>query len=86
MTITVPKTKTTAITVAENITVKKGKTYSLKAKVAPKNSDEKITYTSSNKKIATVTKRGKVKGIKKGTATITVKSGSETVKVKVTVK
>ena len=86
VTVTVPKTKTTAITVAKDITVKKGKTYRLKAKVAPKNSDEKITYTSSNKKIATVTKSGKVKGIKKGTATITVKSGSETVKVKVTVK
>lgn len=86
VTITVPKTKTSSITVAKDITVKKGKTYSLKAKVAPKNSDEKITYTSSNKKIATVTKRGKVKGIKKGTATITVKSGSETVKVNVTVK
>lgn len=86
VTVTVPKTKTTAITVAENITVKKGKTYSLKTKVAPKNSDEKITYTSSNKKIATVTKSGKVKGVKKGTATITVKSGSEAIKVNVTVK
>ena len=86
VTVTVPKTKTSSITVAKDITVKKGKTYRLKAKVAPKNSDEKITYTSSNKKIATVTKRGKVKGIKKGTATITVKSGSETVKVNVTVK
>ena len=86
VTITVPKTKTSSITVAKDITVKKGKTYRLKAKVAPKNSDEKITYTSSNKKIATVTKSGKVKGIKKGTATITVKSGSETVKVNVTVK
>ena len=64
MTITVPKTKTSSITVAKDITVKKGKTYRLKAKVAPKNSDEKITYTSSNKKIATVTKSGKVKGIK----------------------
>lgn len=86
VTITVPKTKTSSITVAKDITVKKGKTCRLKAKVAPKNSDEKITYTSSNKKIATVTKSGKVKGIKKGTATITVKSGSETVKVNVTVK
>ena len=86
VTITVSKTKTTAITVAKDITVKKGKTYSLKAKVAPKNSDEKLTYTSSNKKIATVTKSGKVKGVKKGTATITVKSGSETIKVNVTVK
>lgn len=86
VTVTVPKTKTTGITVAKEVTVKKGKTYSLKAKVTPKNSDEKITYTSANKKIATVSKTGKIKGVKKGTTTITVKSGSQTVKVQVTVK
>ena len=86
VTVTVPKTKTTGITVTKEVTVKKGKTYSLKAKVAPKNSDEKITYTSANKKIATVSKTGKIKGVKKGTTTITVKSGSQTVKVQVTVK
>ena len=86
VTVTVPKTKTTGITVTKEVTVKKGKTYSLKAKVAPKNSDEKITYTSANKKVATVSKTGKIKGVKKGTTTITVKSGSQTVKVQVTVK
>lgn len=86
VTVTVPKTKTAAITVAEKVSVKKGKSYSLKAKVKPSNSDEKITYSTSNKKIATVSKSGKIKGMKKGTATITVKSGKVTKKVKVTVK
>ena len=86
VTVTVPKTKTTAITVGEKVSLKKGKTYSLKAKVTPSNSDEKITYSTSNKKIATVSKSGKIKGVKKGTATITIKSGKVTKKVKVTVK
>lgn len=87
VTVTVPKTKTTAITgVPSTVSVKKGKTYTLKAKVAPKSSEEKITYTSSNKKVATVSKTGKVKGVKKGTATITIKSGKVSVKVTVTVK
>ena len=85
--VTVPKTKTTKITgIKESITVKKGKTYTLKPKLTPKASDEKVTYKSSNKKVATVTSSGKIKGIKKGTATITVKSGSVSVKCKVTVK
>ena len=86
VTVTVPKTKTTAITVGEKVSVKKGKTYSLKAKVVPSNSDEKITYSTSNKKIATVSKSGKIRGVKKGTATLTIKSGKVTKKVKVTVK
>ena len=85
--VTVPKTKTTKITgVKESITVKKGKTYTLKPVLTPKASDEKITYKSSNTKVATVTSSGKIKGIKKGTATITVKSGSVSVKCVVTVK
>ena len=87
VTVTVPKTKTTAINgVPSTVSVKKGKTYTLKAKLSPKGSEEKITYTSSNKKIATVSKTGKIKGVKKGTATITVKSGKASVKVQVTVR
>ena len=86
VTVTVPKTKTSALTVAENVLVKKGKTYRLRAIAEPSNTDEKITYSTSNKKIATVNKSGKIKGIKKGTATITVKSGKVIKKVKVTVK
>lgn len=86
VTVTVPKTKTTAIKVGEKVSVKKGKTYSLKAKTTPSNSDEKITYSTSNKKIATVSKSGRIKGVTKGTATITIKSGKIVKKVKVTVK
>ena len=87
VTVTVPKTPTTAITgVPSTVSIKKGKTYTLKAKAAPKSSEEKLTYTSSNKKVATVSKTGKIKGVKKGTATVTVKSGKVSVKVQVTVK
>ena len=66
--------------------MKKGKKVTLKPKVTPSYSDDKITYKSANKKIATVTSKGVVKGIKKGKTTITVKSGKKSVKVKVTVK
>ena len=86
LTVTVPKTATKSISVASAVSVKKGKTYTLKAKRTPANSEEKITYSSSNKKVATVTSSGKIKGVKKGTATITVKSGKVTKKVTVTVK
>ena len=86
VTVTVPQTKTTALSVTSSVTVKKGKTYALKVKKTPANSDQSVTYTTSNKKIATVTSAGKIKGVKKGTTTITVKSGSIIKKIKVTVK
>ena len=72
--VSVPKTK---------ITLKKGKTASLKATAFP---NSKITYKTSNKRITTVTRKGVVKGVKKGTATISVTANGKTVKVKVTVK
>ena len=86
VTVTVPQTKTTALSVTSSVTVKKGKTYTLKVKKTPANSDQSVAYTTSNKKIATVTSAGKIKGVKKGTTTITVKSGNITKKIKVTVK
>ena len=87
VTVTVPKTKTTAITgVPSSLSLKKGKTYKLKAKRTPSNSDQAITYKSSNTKIATVNASGKITAKKKGTVTITVKSGSVSVKCRVTVK
>ena len=61
----------------DKITVKKGKTKTLKATISPQNAaDKKLTWSSSNKKVATVSKKGVVKGKKKGTATITVKASS----------
>lgn len=71
-------------------TIYNGKSFTLKAKVNPKNAANKaVTYKSSNKKIATVTSKGVVKGIKPGKATITVtaKDGSKkSAKCTVTVK
>ena len=87
VTVKVEKVKTTKLSgVPSSKTVKKGKTFTIKASVTPKNSDEKVTYKTTNKKIATVTSSGVVKGIKKGTVTITVQSGSKKQTCKVTVK
>ena len=81
------KVKTTKITgLKTKLTLKKGKSLTLKPVISPITSQEKVTYTTSNKKVATVTKKGVIKAKKKGTATITVKSGKVTKKVKVTVK
>ena len=79
--------KTQKITgVAKSKTLKKGKSFTLKPVLTPRNSTEKITYKSSNTKVATVSTKGVIKAKKKGTAVITVKSGSKSVKCKVTVK
>ena len=66
-----------------SISLKKGKTATIKATATP---SAKITYKSSNKKIVTVNAKGVVKGKKKGKATIYVKANGKTVQVKVQVK
>ena len=59
------------------VTVKKGKTVTLKAAVYPSTLEDKsVTWESSNKKVATVTSKGKVKGIKAGLAVITCTSNA----------
>ena len=59
------------------VTVKKGKTVTLKAAVYPSTLDDKsVTWESSNTKVATVTSKGKVKGIKAGLAVITCTSNA----------
>lgn len=84
-TITVPGT--TAIKgIKSSVSIKKGKSYTLKPKLSYTEKADKVTYKSSNKKIATVSKKGVIKGKKKGTATITIKSGKITKKCKVKVK
>lgn len=84
-TIVVPGT--TAIKgVKSSVSVKKGKSYTLKPKLSYTESPDKVTYKSSNKKIATVSKKGVIKGKKKGTATITIKSGKVIKKCKIKVK
>lgn len=68
-------------------TIYKGKTYTLKATVGPKNTTDKLTWSSSKPKIAKVNSSGKVSALKKGTATITVKTTSgKKATCKITVK
>lgn len=66
-----------------SLSVKKGKTASIKVTAVPA---VKVTFNSSAKSIAKVSAKGKVTGVKKGTCKITVKAGSLTKTVKVTVK
>ena len=70
------------------VTVKKGKTVTLKATVYPSSlEDRSVTWESSNTKVAIVSSKGKVKGVKAGTATITCTSNATGLKTtcKVTV-
>ena len=79
--------KTTKISgLSKNLTIKKGKSVTLKPVISPFTSGEKVTYTTSNKKIATVTSKGKITAKKKGSVNIIVRSGKKAVKIKVTVK
>ena len=72
--------------VPSKVTIKRGRTYKLKAKKYPTNAYDSITYKSSNSKIATVSKTGKITAKKKGKVTITVKCGSKVKRCKVTVR
>lgn len=85
--ITVKPAKTKKIYgIKKNITIKKGKKYTLKPKISPSYSFDKITYSSNNKKVVAVNSKGLLTARKKGTAYITIKSGSKHVKCKVNVK
>ncbi len=87
VTVKVTKPAVTAIkNVPKSVSVKKGKTYTLKPKFSPAGSSGTLKYTSSNKKVATVNAKGKITAKKKGTATITVQTGKIKVTCKVTVK
>ena len=72
--------------IPKKLVLKAKKKATIKPRILPLTSTEKITYKSSNKKVATVSAKGVIVAKKKGTATITVKSGKKSVKCKVTVK
>lgn len=70
----------------KSVTLKKGKTLTLKYTRTPKKAGDKLTWKSSKPKIVKVTSKGKVKGLKKGTSTITVMAASgkkASIKIKV---
>lgn len=62
-----------------------GKSFTLKATVAPSNTTDKVVWKSSNTKVATVSANGTVKAVKAGTAVITATAGKVKATCKVTV-
>ena len=74
-TITVPQPVTKITLSKTKLTLKKGKSFKLKATVKPKNAaDKKVVWSSSNKKVAKVDKKGKVTAVGAGTCVITCKA------------
>lgn len=76
-TITVKKVKAKKITLnIRKKTLKKGKSFQLKARLTPKTSTDNIRWRSSNKKVVSVSSKGKITARKKGKAVITARTGS----------
>ena len=79
--------KTTALKISNTrLTLKKGRSYTLRTTVAPVTSQEKVTFKSSNSKVVSVNAKGKIYAKKKGKARITVRSGKKRRVCVVTVK
>lgn len=90
-----PDANVKAVTVTnlptKDLTLKKGKSKTLKVKVestsSKKKVSQKVTYASSNTKVATVSSKGKITAKKSGTAKITITSqGNTKKKTTITVK
>ena len=87
VTVTVPTVKATKISgVPKTLTLKRGKTKTLKVKLYPAASKSRISYSSSKKSVVSVSSKGKLTARKKGKAVITIKAGSVVVKCTVRVK
>ena len=84
--VVVKKAPTSVKLSKTSVTVKKGKTYTLKAALS-KGAAGTVKWGTNNAKVATVSAKGVVAAKKKGTAVITVKTyNGKTAKCKVTVK
>lgn len=71
------KIPATKLTLNETkVTLKKGETFKIKAKIKPAATTDKLSYSSADKRIATVSKKGVVTAKKTGRVKITVKTSS----------
>ena len=80
---TVPATNLTLDSTEK--TVSAGDTFDLTATIEPKDSTDKVTWSSNKETVATVDANGKVTAVKCGTAIITAKAGEYTAQCKVVV-
>lgn len=86
-TVTVKKAPKKLSLTTKARTLKKGKTYQIKAKFPAGTCSHKLTFKSSKKSVAAVSSTGKVRAKKKGRAVITVKTfNGKKAKIKITVK
>ena len=86
-TVTVKKAPKKLSLTTKARTLKKGKTYQIKAKFPAGTYSHKLTFKSSKKSVAAVSSTGKVSAKKKGKAVITVKTfNGKKAKIKITVK
>lgn len=90
ITVTTQKPVTSLTLNVKKKTLKKGKSFQIKAAIKPTNATRKtLSYSSSDTSVAKVSKKGKIVARKKGTCIITVKTtdGSKLSKtIKITVK
>ena len=86
-TVTVKKAPSNVTLSRKTLTLKRGKSYTIKPRIPSGSYSYKYTYSSNKKSVATVSSKGVVKAVKKGTAYITVKTfNGKTAKLKVSVK
>ena len=78
-----PATEITLNAASQKVTA--GKTFTLKATVAPANTTDKVVWSSSNPDIASVSDNGTVKAVKAGTAVISATAGNVQATCKITV-
>lgn len=88
VTVTAKTVKTKKVILSPSTTVKLniGEKATLKATVKPKDSTQRVKWSSSDEKVAKVSGKGVVTAMGKGTATIIARSGAKKASVKVRVK
>lgn len=71
---------------AQDITLKVGESYTIKAEVKPKETNQKLTFTTSDSSVVKVDQNGYIKALKPGVTVVTVSSTSDAVTKKCIVK
>ena len=70
----------------QDITMKVGESFTIKASVKPEEADQSLTFTNSDNSVLRVDENGYIKALKAGVAVVTIKSKSDAVSKKCIVK